>query len=145
VRKANRAAGCAYAAEALGGAAEGSSEHEVVTLEEREDARGMATRPDPNELDARCTELALDKQNGAELALAALDKTERRKPLQCTALSGDGGSRQRTAGTPQRAQGMGCGVRLWEHGVLQKGHSSHITHHTATKRRGAAKGRREKT
>ena len=53
--------------EALGGAAEGSYEQKAAVVEEdeemeREDERGVAERPDLNELDVpEWTELALDK------------------------------------------------------------------------------------
>ena len=62
-------------AEALGGAAEGSYKQEAAVVEEdeemeREDERGVAKRPDFNELDVpEWTELALNK-------------VEWRKPLQ---------------------------------------------------------------
>jgi hypothetical protein len=77
LRKANRAAGCARAA-ALG-AAEGSYEQEAAAVEEdeeieREDERGVAKRPDLNELDV------------PEWAELALDKIEWRKLLQRIAL-----------------------------------------------------------
>ena len=61
---------------------------------EREDERGVAKRPDLNELDV------------PEWAELALDKVERRKLLQRIALWR---WRQRAAG---RAQRLGCGVRL---------------------------------
>jgi hypothetical protein len=60
-------------AEALGGAAEGSYEQEVAVVEEdeeveREDERGVAKRPDLNELDVpEWAELALDKVEWREL------------------------------------------------------------------------------
>jgi hypothetical protein len=87
------------AGEALGGAAEGSYEQEAAVVEEdeemeREDERGVAKRPDLNELDV------------PEWAELALDKIEWRKLLQRIALSR---WRQRAAG---RAQRLGCGVRL---------------------------------
>jgi hypothetical protein len=49
-----------HVAEALGGAADGSYEQEAAVVEddeemEREDERGVAKRPDPNEQRARCT------------------------------------------------------------------------------------------
>ena len=56
-----------HVAEALGGAAEGSYEQEAAVVEEdeemeREDERGVAKRPDLNELDVpEWAELALDK------------------------------------------------------------------------------------
>ena len=58
-----------HVAEALGGAAEGSYEQEAAEVEEdkemeREDERGVAKRPDLNELDVpewEWEELALDK------------------------------------------------------------------------------------
>jgi hypothetical protein len=48
-----------HVAEALGGAAEGSYEQEAAAVEEdeemeREDERGVAKRPDLNELDVSC-------------------------------------------------------------------------------------------
>jgi hypothetical protein len=66
-------------AEALGGVAEGSYEQEAAVVEEdeemeREDERGVAKRPDLNELDV------------PEWAELALDKVERRKLLQRIAL-----------------------------------------------------------
>ena len=66
-------------AEALGGAAEGSYEQEAAVVEEdeemeREDERGLAKRPDLNELDV------------PEWAELALDKVEWRKLLQRIAL-----------------------------------------------------------
>ena len=69
-----------HVAEALGGAAEGSSyEQEAAVVEEdeemeREDERGVAKRPDLNELDV------------PEWAELALDKVEWRKLLQRIAL-----------------------------------------------------------
>ena len=68
-----------HVAEALGGAAEGSYEQEAAVVEEdeemeREDERGVAKRPDLNELDV------------PEWAELALDKTEWRKLLQRIAL-----------------------------------------------------------
>jgi hypothetical protein len=68
-----------HAAEALGGAAEGSYEQEAAAVEddeemEREDERGVAKRPDLNELDV------------PEWAELALDKVEWRKLLQRIAL-----------------------------------------------------------
>jgi hypothetical protein len=65
--------------EALGGAAEGSYEQEAAIVEEdeemeREDERGVAKRPDLNELDV------------PEWAELALDKVEWRKLLQHIAL-----------------------------------------------------------
>jgi hypothetical protein len=68
-----------HVAEALGGAAEGSYEQEAAVVEEdeeveREDERGMAKRPDLNELDV------------PEWAELALDKVEWRKLLQRIAL-----------------------------------------------------------
>ena len=56
-----------HVAEALGGAAEGSYEQEAAVVEEdeemkREGERGVAKRPDLNELDVpEWAELALDK------------------------------------------------------------------------------------
>jgi hypothetical protein len=66
-------------AEALGGAAEGSYEQETAVVEEddemeREVERGVAKRPDLNELDV------------PEWAELALDKVEWRKLLQRIAL-----------------------------------------------------------
>jgi hypothetical protein len=66
-------------AEALGGVAEGSYEQEAAVVEEdeemeREDERGLAKRPDLNELDV------------PEWAELALDKVEWRKLLQRIAL-----------------------------------------------------------
>ena len=68
-----------HVAEALGGAAEGSYEQEAAVVEEdeemeREDERGVAKRPDLNELDV------------PEWAELALDKVEWRKLLQRIAL-----------------------------------------------------------
>jgi len=68
-----------HVAEALGGAAEGSYEQEAAAVEEdeemeREDERGVAKRPDLNELDV------------PEWAELALDKVEWRKLLQRIAL-----------------------------------------------------------
>jgi hypothetical protein len=68
-----------HVAEALGGAAEGSCEQEAAVVEddeemEREDERGVAKRPDLNELDV------------PEWAELALDKVEWRKLLQRIAL-----------------------------------------------------------
>jgi hypothetical protein len=65
--------------EALGGTAEGSYEQEAAVVEvdeemEREDERGVAKRPDLNELDV------------PEWAELAMDKVERRKLLQRIAL-----------------------------------------------------------
>ena len=79
LHKANRAAGCPRGGGAGGGAAEGSYEHEAAVVEEdeemeREDERGVAKRPDLNELDV------------PEWAELALDKAERREPLQRIAL-----------------------------------------------------------
>ena len=62
-----------HVAEALGGAAEGSYEQEAAVVEEdeemeREDERGVAKRPDLNELDVpEWAELALDKVEWREL------------------------------------------------------------------------------
>jgi hypothetical protein len=72
-------------AEALGGAAEGSYEQEAALVEEdeemeREDERGVAKRPDLNDLDV------------PEWAELALDKVERRKLLQRISPSRDGDS-----------------------------------------------------
>jgi hypothetical protein len=66
-------------ADALGGAEEGSYEQEAAVVEEeeeveREDERGVAKRPDLNELDV------------PEWAELALDKVEWRKLLQRIAL-----------------------------------------------------------
>ena len=66
-------------AEALSGTAEGSYEQEAAVVEEdeemeREDERGVAKRPDLNELDV------------PEWAELALDKVEWRKLLQRIAL-----------------------------------------------------------
>jgi hypothetical protein len=66
-------------AEALGGTAEDSYEQEAAVVEgdeemEREDERGVAKRPDLNELDV------------PEWAELALDKVEWRKLLQRIAL-----------------------------------------------------------
>jgi hypothetical protein len=65
-------------AEALGGAAEGSYEQEAAVVEEdeemeREDERGVAKRPDLNELDVpEWAELALDKvENGGSYCSAS--------------------------------------------------------------------------
>ena len=68
-----------HVAEALGGAAEGSYEQEAAVVEEdeemeREDERGVAKRPDLNELDV------------PEWAELALDRVEWRKLLQRVAL-----------------------------------------------------------
>ena len=68
-----------HVVEALGGAAEGSYEQEAAVVEEdeemeREDERGVAKRPDLNELDV------------PEWAELALDKVEWRKLLQRIAL-----------------------------------------------------------
>ena len=68
-----------HVAEAQGGAAEGSYEQEAAVVEEdeemeREDERGVAKRPDLNELDV------------PEWAELALDKVEWRKLLQRIAL-----------------------------------------------------------
>jgi len=68
-----------HVAKALGGAAEGSYEQEAAVVEEdeemeREDERGVAKRPDLNELDV------------PEWAELALDKVEWRKLLQRIAL-----------------------------------------------------------
>ena len=68
-----------HVAEALGGAAEGSYEQEAAVVEEdeemeREDERGVAKRPDLNELDV------------PEWAELASDKVEWRKLLQRIAL-----------------------------------------------------------
>ena len=78
VCKANRAAGCARGG-GLGGTAEGSYEQEAAVVEEeedmeREDERGVAKRPDLNELDV------------PEWAELALDEVEWRKLLQRIAL-----------------------------------------------------------
>jgi hypothetical protein len=67
-----------HVAEALGGAAEGSYEQEAAVVEvdeemERQDERGVAKRPDLNELDV------------PEWAELALDKIEWRKLLPCIA------------------------------------------------------------
>ena len=69
----------AHVAEALSGSAEGSYEQEAAVVEgdeemEREDERGVAKRPDLNELDV------------PEWAELALDKVEWRKLLQRIAL-----------------------------------------------------------
>jgi hypothetical protein len=65
---------CTWLAEALGGAAEGSYEQEAAVVVEqdeeieREDERGVAKRPGPNELDVpEWAELALDKVEWREL------------------------------------------------------------------------------
>jgi hypothetical protein len=68
-----------HVAGALGAAAEGSYEQEAAAVEEdeeieREDERGVAKRPDLNELDV------------PEWAELALDKTQWRKLLQRIAL-----------------------------------------------------------
>ena len=68
-----------HAVGVLGGAAEGSYEQEAAVVEEdeemeREDERGVAKRPDLNELDV------------PEWAELALDKVEWRKLLQRIAL-----------------------------------------------------------
>jgi hypothetical protein len=61
-------------AEALGVAAEGSNEQEAAVVEEdeemeREDGRGVAKRPDLNELDVpEWAELALDEVEWRELS-----------------------------------------------------------------------------
>jgi hypothetical protein len=62
-----------HVAEALGGAAKGSYEQEAAVVEEdeemeREDERGVAKRPDLNELDVpEWAELALDTVEWREL------------------------------------------------------------------------------
>ena len=69
-----------HVGEALDGAAEGSYEQEAAVVEEdeemeREDERGMAKRPDLNELDVpEWAELALDKIGRRELATARLQR-----------------------------------------------------------------------